>query len=220
MGFQKWLNAWSFPQSWQSQCQSLNGRNDYSNQNTLQSPPSKQATLIVWLLWCMDCLNEVICHWVSEKSISNRANGKSVCMGVHPNIWKFCTKLLYSWCCFFKPKFWYPFFLLALARRSDPAPFFGVVSESARWVAGDADDTELFGGLYDWLPKFSLFSLASASSLSKAAVWHCSTVDANNLQNWQQQESKSKRMMHERYFEATSSGMNVYSLVLGNVKNE
>lgn len=54
-------------------CRSLNGRNYYPNRNALQSPPSKQTTLIVWLLWCMACLNEVICHRGSEKSINNRA---------------------------------------------------------------------------------------------------------------------------------------------------
>lgn len=74
-------------------------------------------------------------------------------------------------------------------------PFLGVrsnsswaVSEDWRSVAAAADEeTEPFGGLYDWLPKFCLFSFALASSLSKAAVSHCSTVDTNSLQNWQRE---------------------------------
>ena len=92
-------------------------------------------------------------------------------------------------------------------------PFLSAVSDSARavsggwgwvaaWAADDADDTEGFGGLYDWLPKFCLFSLASASSLSKAAIWHCSTVDTSNLQNWQQKETSNKGVIHEHCFEA------------------
>lgn len=82
---------------------------------------------------------------------------------------------------------------------SQVVPFLKGASESAWGVSGvrrtvaaacdaaacdaAADDNELFGGLYDWLPKFCLFSLALDSSLSKTAVSHCSTVDTNNLQN-------------------------------------
>lgn len=93
-------------------------------------------------------------------------------------------------------------------------PFLSVVSESVLGVSGgwgrvaaacDAaaadDDAELFGGLYDWLPKFCLFSLALASSLSKRAIWHRSTVDTSNLQNWQQQETSSKTLMYEDVLE-------------------
>lgn len=74
------------------------------------------------------------------------------------------------------------------------AAFRGVASESAGisevWSAGAAAvcivaavGAELFGGTYDWLPKFCLFSLALDWSLSKTAASHCSTVDTNNLQN-------------------------------------
>lgn len=70
---QPWSKGSIFHQCRWSFCQSLNGRNDYPNHNTLQSPPSKQAALIVRLLWCMACLNEAICHRGSEKSINNRA---------------------------------------------------------------------------------------------------------------------------------------------------
>lgn len=76
------------------------------------------------------------------------------------------------------------------------APFVGVkcdsswaVSEDGRSVAAVCDvaaaDEEAgpLGGLYAWLPKFCLFSFAFASSLSKAAVSHRSTVDTNSLQN-------------------------------------
>lgn len=69
------------------------------------------------------------------------------------------------------------------------------VSEDWRSVAAVCDvaaadeETELFGGLYDWLPKFCLFSFAFASSLTKAAVSHRSTVDTNSLQNWQEKEN-------------------------------
>lgn len=82
-------------------------------------------------------------------------------------------------------------------------PFFGVESDSSwavseDWrsvaavcdVAAADEETELFGGLYDWLPKFCLFSFAFASSLSKAAVSHRSTVDTNSLQNWQREENR------------------------------
>lgn len=75
-------------------------------------------------------------------------------------------------------------------------PFLCVKSDSSwavseDWGGGVAacdaaaadEEAELFGGLYDWLPKFCLFSFAFASSLSKAAVSHCSTVDTNSLQN-------------------------------------
>lgn len=58
----------------QSLCQYLNGRNDYPNHSALQSPPSKQATLIVWLLWYMDCLNEVICH----RGVKNRSITRAI----------------------------------------------------------------------------------------------------------------------------------------------
>lgn len=72
------------------------------------------------------------------------------------------------------------------------AAFRSVASESAGisegWSEGAAvvctvAAAELFGGMYDWLPKFCLFSLALDSSLSKTAASHCSTVDTNNLQN-------------------------------------
>lgn len=101
-------------------------------------------------------------------------------------------------------------FMLDYSGKPHAVPFLSVVSDSARVVSGgwgrdaagcaaaaDADDTELFGGLYDWLPKFCLFSLALASSLSKTAIWHCSTVDTSNLQNWQQKDTGSKGMIHE-----------------------
>lgn len=81
-------------------------------------------------------------------------------------------------------------------------PFLGVESVSSwdvseTWtsiatvcgVAAADEEAELFGGLYDWLPKFCLFSFAFASSLSKAAVSHRSTVDTKSLQNWQQEEN-------------------------------
>lgn len=76
-------------------------------------------------------------------------------------------------------------------------PFLGVepdsswaVSEDWRSDAAADEGSELFGGLYDWLPKFCLFSFAFASSLSNAAASHRSTVDANSLQNWQQEENR------------------------------
>lgn len=82
-------------------------------------------------------------------------------------------------------------------------PFLGVESDSSWAVSEDwrsiaavcdaaaaDEETELFGGLYDWLPKFCLFSFAFASSLSKAAVSHRSTVATNSLQNWQQEENR------------------------------
>lgn len=72
------------------------------------------------------------------------------------------------------------------------AAFRSVVSESAGISEGCSEGAavvcavaaaELLGGLYDWLPKFCLFSLALDSSLSKTAASHRSTVDTNNLQN-------------------------------------
>lgn len=103
--------------------------------------------------------------------------------------------------------------MLQSSGKPHVVPFLSVVSDSARAVSGGwgwvavwaADDTEGFGGLYDWLPKFCLFSLASASSLSKAAIWHCSTVDTSNLQNWQQKETSSKGVTHKHCFEAMES---------------
>lgn len=176
----------------------------------------------------MERLNEVICHELSDKNRSIAEQLGNLCVWGHIQIWEsFAISMFVFFNEKYVPNCWkfrHHFFLVH-SRRSKPAPFFDAVSESARWVAATfvaaadgADDTELFGGLYDWLPKFSLFSLASASSLSKAAVWHCSTVDTNNLQNWQQQESNSKTMIHEPRFAVTNRDTNAYILMLGNFK--
>lgn len=76
---------------------------------------------------------------------------------------------------------------VAVKGKIKRVPFLGVESDSSWAVSADVaaadEESELFGGLNDRLPKFCLFSFAFASSLSKAAVSHRSTVDTNSLQN-------------------------------------
>lgn len=177
----QWISK---PKCSQGFCQLLNGRNDYTNQNTLTSPPSKQAGLIVWLLWCMDCqtgwfVTLVEKNWSIPPLLFIHQNQSSRWSGaegiyltqemLHKDIFHRTHKYLNAEFKVIKP---HQYFL----------PFLSVEPDSAGWAASTVD-ADALGGLHDWLPKFCLFSLASPSSFSKAAVWHCSTVETNTLQN-------------------------------------